>query len=94
MRKRTCCALCFVQHSVGSACIWQNLQENTIPQIVITWVIFNKRPNKIIAEESEIPVLSLEGNYSDGQYCPCNSEWIWGLGPLGLVGMVHHDRQQ
>lgn len=32
-------------------------------QIVIIWVIFNQRSNKIIAEETELMVLPLEGNY-------------------------------
>lgn len=51
-------------------------------QIVIIWVIFNQRSNKIIAEETELTVLPLQGNYWDAQDCPCNYECIWGLGPL------------
>lgn len=50
-------------------------------QIVIIWVILNQRPNKIIAKETELLVLPLKGNYWDAQDCPCNYEWIWGLGP-------------
>lgn len=90
MRKRTCCALCVAQQSDASSCIWQNLPGNSIPWTVITWLFFNQNPNKIISEEQEIPVLLLDRNYSDAKYCPCNSEWMWGLGSLGLVGMVHH----
>lgn len=69
MHKRTCCALCFAQCGVGSTCTWKKQPKNTIPQTVIAWVMFNQRPNKIIAEEPEMLVLPLEENYSNAQYC-------------------------